>query len=375
MGATFVETHGWEMPAHFRDPVAEHLNVRKGAGIIDLSHRGKLRISGKDRVTFLQKILSQDINKIRPPTGAYSTLLDVKGRMLAYMCILADEPPTNIPSPSRGGIGWGWGFPDEGSFLLDLEHSLAEKVSQILNRYLFREDVKIEDVSEKYGLLSIQGPLSKQVLIKVSQTETGDMPECSHIDITINAIRCKAVKTSYTGEEGYNIYGPCEEMSTVWSSILSEGTGHLITPFGLDALETLRIEAGIPLYFTDMDEHTLPVEANLDKAISYDKGCYIGQETIARIKFRGHVNKTLTGFLINGDVIPQKGDRVIGIIDNTEDEIGIITSGCLSPTFKRPIAMGYIRIAHNKPDEPVFIERDLKKISATVTNLPFYQRP
>lgn len=353
LSATFNEAHGWEMPSHYGNAVAEHLNVRKGTGIVDLSHRGKLRISGKDRVTFLQRILSQDINKIRPSTGAYSTLLDVKGRMLACMCLLADE----------------------GSFLIDLEPGLAEKVSQILNRYLFREDVNIEDVSEKYGLLSIQGPQSKQVMIKVSQTETGDMPECSHIDITINAIRCKAVKTSYSGEEGYNVYAPYDEMSTVWSSILSAGTGLLITPFGLDALETLRIEAGIPLYFTDMDEHTLPVEANLDKAISYDKGCYIGQETIARIKFRGHVNKTLTGFLVNGDVIPQKGDRVIGIIDDTEDEIGIITSGCLSPTFNRPIAMGYIRIAHNKPDEPVFIERDLKKISATVTNLPFYQRP
>ncbi len=352
LGATFAETHGWEMPAQFGDTVTEHLNVRKGSGIIDLSHRGKLRISGKDRATFLQKILSQDINKIKPLTGAYSTLLDVKGKMLAYMCIYCDDD----------------------SFFIDLEPGLAEKALQIFNRFLFREDVTIEDVTEKYGLLSIQGPLSKQVLDKVFQTEISDMPECAHITLNINAVSCKIVRTSYTGEEGYNIYVPWEDMPTVWNFIFEAGLEHQITPFGLEAFETLRIEAGIPLYSADMDEHTIPVEANLDKAISYDKGCYIGQETIARIKFRGHVNKTLTGFLLKEDIVPKKGDRVIGIIDNTEHEIGIITSSCFSPTFNRPIAMGYIRIAHNKPGEPVFIEMDSKRLSATVTNLPFYQR-
>ncbi|MDD5434841.1 MAG: aminomethyltransferase family protein [Nitrospira sp.] len=352
LGTTFSEVSGWEMPAHYGNAVEEHLNVRKGAGITDLSHRGKLRISGKDRVAFLQKILSQDISKIKPSTGAYSTLLDVKGKMLAYMCIFAEE----------------------GSLLIDLEPGLPEKVFQILNRYLFREDVKIEDVSENYGLLSIQGPLSGEILNKVCKSETVNMPECSLMNIVINDVSCKIVKTSLTGEDGYNIYCPSGNMTNLWNYFLSAGEEFLITPFGLDALETLRIEAGIPLYSVDMDEHTIPVEANLDKAISYDKGCYIGQETIARIKFRGHVNKTLTGFLLNEDVVPQKGDRILGIIDNAEHEIGIITSGCFSPTLNRPIAMGYIRIAHNKPDEIIFIERGSKKLSAKVTNLPFYQR-
>ncbi|MBI5193973.1 MAG: aminomethyl transferase family protein [Nitrospirae bacterium] len=392
LGATFSEAYGWEMPANYGNAVEEHINVRNGAGIIDLSHRGKLRISGKDRVMFLQKILSQDINKIKPSTGAYSTLLDVKGKMLAYMCILADEPPVNIPSPSRGGAelapeevigGWGWALPDEGSFLLDLDPGLEEKVSQILNRFLFRENVKIVDVTEQYGLLSIQGPLSKQVLNKITQTEVAEIPvipaiedmqECSHINVIINGVNCKAVKTSFTGEDGYNLYCPSGNMTQLWNYILSAGVDFQLKPFGLNALETLRIEAGIPLYSIDMDEHTIPVEANLDKAISYDKGCYIGQETIARIKFRGHVNKTLIGFILDDDVIPQKGDKVIGIIENTEHEIGIITSACLSPTLNRPIAMGYIRISHNNPDEVIHIETNSKKLSAKITDLPFHRK-
>ena len=351
-GAVFSDTHGWEMPAHYGNAVEEHLNVRKGAGIIDLSQRGKLRISGKDRVIFLQKILSQDINKIKPFTGAYSTLLDVKGKMLAYMCILADED----------------------SFLIDLEPGLAEKVFQILNRFLFREDVKIDDVTEQYGLLSIQGPASGQLLNKVCRTETGNMQECSHSNVIVNGVNCKVEKTSFTGEDGHSIYCPSGSMTQLWNYILSAGVDFQLKPFGLNALETLRIEAGIPLFNVDMDEHTIPVEANLDKAISYDKGCYIGQETIARIKFRGHVNKTLTGFLINEDVVPAKGDKVTGLIENTEHEIGIITSSCLSPSLNRPIAMGYIRILHNKPDEVIYIEANSKKISAKITNLPFYRK-
>lgn len=351
------------MPAHYGNAVEEHLNVRKGAGIIDLSHRGKLRISGKDRVIFLQKILSQDITRIKPFAGAYSTLLDVKGKMLAYMCILADED----------------------SFLIDFEPGLAEKVSLILNRFLFREDVKIDDVTEQYGLLSIQGHLSGRLLNKICQTEAGDMQECSHINVIINGVNCKVVKTSLTGEDGYNIYCPLEKhppvppltkggIGGVWNHIISAGGEYRLKPFGLNALETLRIEAGIPLFNVDMDEHTIPVEANLDKAISYDKGCYIGQETIARIKFRGHVNKSLTGFVMNEDVIPQKGDKVIVTIENTEHEIGVITSACFSPTLNRPIAMGYIKIAHNKPDEVIYIESNSEKLSAQITNLPFYRK-
>ncbi|MBI5096353.1 MAG: aminomethyl transferase family protein [Nitrospirae bacterium] len=148
-----------------------------------------------------------------------------------------------------------------------------------------------------------------------------------------------------------------------------------ITLFGLDALETLRIEAGTPLYSVDMDEDTIPIEANLDNAISYDKGCYIGQETISRIKFRGHVNRTFTGFTISDkEVIPVKGDRIYKIIHDIGHPIGEITSGCLSPTLNRPIALGYIRIEHSEPGEIVFIDRGGQRLTTIVTRLPFVKK-
>ena len=149
LSAKFTEVHGWEMPAHYGAPAAEHLAVRKGAGIMDMTHRGKIRISGKDRIKFLQNILSQDINKLTPGTGGHATLLNTKGHMLAYMRIYSDED----------------------SFLIDTEPGEADKIIQILNRYLFREDVKIDDVTLKYGLVTVQGPHSREIIFKINLTD------------------------------------------------------------------------------------------------------------------------------------------------------------------------------------------------------------
>ena len=358
LSAKFAEVDGWGMPANYGDPVAEHLAVRKGVGIMDISHRGKVSVSGKDRTKFLQKILSQDMNKLAPGTGGYSTLLNTKGHMLAYMRIYSDEE----------------------SFLIDTEPGLAEKIVQALTHYLFREDVKIEDVTLKYGLITIQGPRSRELLGKVGDADVKDMAECAHTNLSINNVSCRVVRTTYTGEEGYDIYVPWNDAPGVWQAILSGGIGHEITPFGLYALETLRIEAGTPVYNVDMDEDTIPIEANLDKAVSYDKGCYVGQETIARIKFRGHVNMTLTGISITNPSLPagfisQKGDSICEIIGDSEHDIGFITSGCFSPTLNRPIALGYLRVEHSKPGKEVFIDKGSKRIAGTVARLPFYNPP
>ncbi len=352
LGAKFIEILGWEMPAHYGDPVVEHLNVRKGVGIMDLSHRGKVLVSGKDRVMFLQKIISQDINKLTRSSGAYAALLNVKGKMLAYMRIYCDED----------------------SFLIDVEPGLSEKIVQTFKHYLFREDVTVEDVTEKYGLITIQGPLSRGLLNTVTRTEIKDLIECAHLNLNVKGVRCKVVRTSYTGEEGYDIYTLRVDLPALWEAFFTSGKEYGLKPFGLEALETLRIEAGTPVYSVDVDEHTIPLEANLEKAISYEKGCYVGQETIARIKFRGHVNRTLTGFCINEDVVPKKGDRICKVIHDIEHDIGVITSICFSSILKRPIALGYIRIEYNEPGEVVYIDSGTQRLTAIVTQPPFYHQ-
>ncbi len=371
IGATFTEMHGWEMPAHYGNPASEHLAVRKGAGIMDMTQRGNIRVSGKDRTKFLQNILSQDINKLTPGTGGHATLLNTKGHMLAYMRIYSDED----------------------SFLIDTEPGETDKIIQILNRYLFREDVKIEDVTLKYGLVTVQGPNSREIICRISGTDIKEMEECSHVNLTINNINCKVVKTTHTGEEGYDIYAPWDNIHSVWETIIIPSPSAQITPVGHEAYNSLRIEAGIPLYSVDMDEDTIPIEANLDHAISYTKGCYVGQETIARIKFKGHVNRILTGLSIpfmplgtefnsvpensvpetsETRFIPQKGDRICRITEGTEQNIGVITSACFSPTLKGSVALGYLRIEHNIPGLEVYIHSKSHTIQAVVARIPFY---
>lgn len=354
IGARFTELHGWVVPVHYGDPAAEHLGVRSHAGIMDLTHRGKIRISGKDRTKFLQNILSQDINKLTPGTGGHATLLNTKGHMLAYMRIYSDED----------------------SFLIDTETGEAAKIIQVLNHYLFREDVKIEDVTLKYGLVTVQGPHSREILCRISGTDIREMEECSHVNLTINSIHCKVARSSYTGEEGYSIYAPWDNLQNIWETILLPSSSDNTTPFGHDAYNSLRIEAGIPLYSVDLDEDTIPIEASLDHAISYTKGCYVGQETIARIKFKGHVNRTLTGFFIQSGTelnsVPNKGDRIYTATEGAEHHIGIITSACLSPTLNKSIAIGYVRIGYNEPGTQVHIDSKPHKISAVIAGIPFY---
>ncbi len=376
IGARFTEMHGWEIPAHYGDPVAEHLAVRSSAGIMDMSHRGKVLVSGKDRTKFLQNILSQDINKLTPGIGGHATLLNTKGHMLAYMRIYSDED----------------------SFLIDTEPGETDKIIQILNRYLFREDVKIEDVTLKYGLVTVQGPNSREIICRINGTDIKEMEECSHVNLTINNINCKVARTTYTGEDGYSIYAPWDNLQYIWETIIIPSTlirhpelgsgsqtmsgreipkqvrddRNEVTPFGLAAYNSLRIEAGIPLYSVDMDEDTIPIEANLDHAISYTKGCYVGQETIARIKFKGHVNRILTGFSSETTIIPQKGDRIYRMIEGAKQNIGVITSASFSPTLKGSVALGYLRIEHNKPGMEVYIHSKSHTIHAVVACIPFY---
>jgi len=349
LGGYFKEINGWEVPAHYGDPVNEHLYVRKKTGIFDLSHRGKIRISGKDRVSFLQRVLSQDMNKLKPPCGAPATLLDNKGHMLAFMNIYGESD----------------------SFLIDCEPGLSKKIIQILDRYLFREDVKMEDITDSMALISIQGPLSGKILSGRFSQDIREMGELEHRDMEIEDIPFKLVRISRTGEEGYDIYVDNGHAEGLYKLLLSEKeTPEPPRPTGTDALENLRIEAGIPIYSIDMDEHTIPLEVNLDRAISYDKGCYIGQETIARIKFRGHVNRIFTGFIIDGTTPPERGSKIWD--DQKEKEIGWITSSTYSPILHKIIALGFIKREFNREGTRILTTtRDGTPVAGEVTHLPF----
>jgi aminomethyltransferase len=348
--ADFDEFSGWMMPKSYDSLSEEYRTVRNNVGIIDLSHRGKIRLSGKEHIKFLQGILSNDVNKLEVGNGQYSTFLTPKGRMIADMRLCRKSD----------------------SVLLDLEPGLNEKVKELFLKYKISYKVNIEDITDSLSLISVHGPNAKKLTEKTLGQQIPDLKDYDFITYDTSGKELLIANMKRTLELGFDIFVSSDGANkTLWESLIAHGEELYAKPVGLDALETLRIEAGIPRFGVDMDENTIPIEAGLWNALSFEKGCYVGQEVIARIKWRGHVNWHLIGFKIEGDEVPEKDSKII----RDQREIGYITSGAFSPKLNQIIALGYIRREFNNPGTQVTIKtKSNKTFSAEVSEIPFYDQ-
>lgn len=347
LGANFEDFSGCTVPADYGNKPSEYESVRKNIGIIDLSSRGKVRLSGKHHLKFLQGMLSNDVMKLEEGKGIYATILTVKGRMISDMRV----------------------YKDKDSIFLDLEPGLNEKVSELLTKFRLSYKADIEDLTESLGLVSIQGPNSKKLLEKLLDEEVFEMKEHDFIKKDFKGSELTIMYVNRTGEEGYDLYIENQELQHLWEELMERGEELNIKPVGYDTLNTLRIEAGIPSYNVDMDENNIPIEAGLWSALDFEKGCYVGQEVVARIKWRGHVNWHLVGFKCDGDKVPDLGDEVF----NGEKKVGRITSSTFSPELNQPVCLGYIRRELKDPGAKVSIKSPQgSEIQAEIAETPLY---
>jgi len=350
-GAVFKPSGGWEMARSYGNSVLEHQAVRKKAGLIDQSHRGKLRLKGKDRIDFLHGMVTNDIKILTPETGLYAVFTNDKAKMLSDARIYC--------------------LPD--ALWVDLEPEVTGKIQKHLDKYTLASDVVIENLTDAFGLLSIYGPSSHEIMTQLIGSEP-PIKEHSTITFSMDGISILAARNEITGELGYDLYIPIDRMATTWDGLLQIGEPYGLRPVGLDALDSLRIEAGIPRYGIDMDESNFPMEAGLEKrAISYTKGCYIGQETIARADAQGRMNKKLMGLELSFKPAPTIGQVILApraSSDAQERVIGTITSAIESPTLGKVLAMGYLHRDFAEPGKDVIIEKRPAKVVA----LPFYTR-
>jgi glycine cleavage system T protein (aminomethyltransferase) len=346
-GAIFDDFSGWLMPKSYGNPLEEYASVRNEVGIADLSHRGKLRLSGKEHVKFLQGMVTNDICKLKEGKGLYATFLTPKGRMISDMKL----------------------YRESDFILLDLEPGLNEKMRDLLIKYRLSYKANVEDVTESLNLLSIHGTNSRRLIQKTLNGKIPELNEYEFLRKEINGFQTMIARANRTGEEGYDVFVSTEGVKTAWESLAKNRKEFGLKLVGLDAMDILRIEAAIPRYGVDMDENTIPLEAGLDHAISYEKGCYVGQEVVARIKWRGHVNRYLAGFQIEGEDLPANGDK----IRQGEREIGYVTSSAFSPTLKKIIALGYIRREFIEPGTKIIVNTGGENKSAEVVKTPFYQ--
>lgn len=344
-GAAFGAEDGWTLPLHFGDPLREYSAVRSDVGLLDLCHRALLRFTGTDRVSYLQGMVANDVKKLAPGEGMHAAILDIQGKILA---------DTRI-------------FGAEESFLLDLWESLKERTVAHLNRYLIADEVEIVDLTGRHGVLSLQGPKAQPLLTDLFAD--GELPasELDHRVLPLGGAEVRIARSSHTGEEGYDLFIAINDLNPITALIQEKGGKFSPRWVGAQAQEMLRIEAGIPRYGVDMNENTLFLETGLDRAVSFHKGCYLGQEVVERIRSRGHINRKLVGMILEANIPAERGSPVYA----GEKEIGKVTSSAPSPARKRALALGYIQRDYLQPGTAVMIRSDAKMMPASVSALPF----
>jgi len=344
-GAVFAERDGWLLAAHFGNYAAEYDAVRSSVGLIDLSHRGLLRLTGPDRLSFLQGMVSNDLRAIKPFEGLYAAILNQQGKVLGDTRILCSE----------------------NSYYLDLWEAIKDKIAAHLNRYLVADEVEIADRTEGYATLSVQGPRSEALLRGLVGKAELPRQLNQHAMFDNDGAMVCFVRASHTGETGFDLIIPKSSLANAAQRLTDLGKQFSAAWVGEEAQDTLRIEAGIPRYGVDFTEDHLLLEVGLDHAVSFTKGCYLGQEIVERIRSRGHVNKKLVGLLLEGMDPAQPGDTIAAV----SNEVGAITSSVVSPALKRPIALGYVHKDFWTPGTSVSVRCNETFLSAQVTDLPF----
>jgi folate-binding protein YgfZ len=323
---------------------AEYRAARDGAALFDRSVLGKVSVTGRDRLAFLQGMLTNDVKGLAPGRGAPAAFLDAHGKVMALLVVYAAVDRV----------------------LIELPASLTEKTLATLDRYLISEKAYFESVDEAFAILSLQGPAARGRLEGLAGAAL-DLPPYGHTEVSIAGAAARVINRAEGPAPGFHCWVAAEHVGAVRSAIEKAGA----VPAGPETLEVLRLEAGQPWYPNDVDDSVILPETRLESLVSYTKGCYIGQETVARVKYRGHVNRALSGLVLEGDRVPAPGARVTA----EGSDVGRVTSAVRSIELGRPIALAYVRREHFEPGSVVTVVDAAGEQPARVAALPFVATP
>ncbi len=312
LGAAVAEYRGATAALSFGDPQAEFAALRTGCGVYDLGYRARLSLTGEDRVRWLNGMVTNNIRDLAVDRGVYAFLLNPQGRILG-----------DLFAYNRGE-----------SITVDTDCSQVEKLLAAFDHYIIMDDVEVKDVSEQVTSVGLGGPKSREVL-----TGAGfSLPDLSALQAhpaSWKESSCTIVRTDEQQFPAYEIWVPASVVKQVWDSLLQAGAAAV----GSEALDMHRIASGIPLYGVDIRERDLPQETEQARALNFNKGCYVGQEIVERIRSRGAVHRKFTGFLADAPVA--RGTKVVA----GEKDVGEITSAAsvIMTGGQRNVALGYIR--------------------------------
>lgn len=348
LGAKMVPFAGFNMPVQYEGVNIEHQNVREHVGVFDVSHMGEFLISGPTALELVQRVSSNDASKLTIGRAQYAYLPNETGGIVDDMIVYKIK---------------------EEQYLLVVNASNIDKDWEHISKHnIMNADMK--NLSDDYSLLAIQGPKAVEAMqsltsvdlsaIKFYHFEVADFAGIEHVIISA---------TGYTGSGGFEIYCKNTEVKQIWNKVFEAGASFNIKPIGLAARDTLRLEMGYCLYGNDIDETTSPFEAGLGWVTKFTKP-FVNYEQLQQHKEKG-VNRKLVGFEMDDRAIPRGGYE---IKDSNQQDLGIVTSGTMSPSMAKGIGMGYVPPIFATPGSKIYIQIRKKLMPATVVKLPFYKK-
>ncbi len=350
-GGKLVDFAGWEMPIQYSGVLDEYHTVRSQVGLFDVSHMGRLWVSGSGAVPFLQRVTTNDVGKLAVSQAQYSMVCNENGGIKDDIFVYR---------------------PESDEFLLCINASNREKVLSWLQVQLAQDKtVLLEDRSVGMAQVAVQGPKSRELLISLGGTPLEGLKLHHTCEGTIGNFPCLLARTGYTGELGYEIYIDADKVGRLWDLLIDKGQAWGLKPAGLGARDLLRLEMGYLLYGNDMGEETTPLEANADRTVNFQKGLFIGSQALLAQKQAG-VARRFVAFELVEKAVPRQGFRILD--PTTSQPIGDVTSGNLSPLLQKGIGLGYVPAPYAEPGSSILIEIRSKSVLATVVKPPFYKK-
>ena len=347
LGGKMVPFAGYEMPVQYpAGIIAEHQAVRKAAGLFDVSHMGELEVRGGDALGFVQYVTTNDASGLAVGQAQYSAFCGEDGSMLDD-CIV-------------------YRFDDH--YMIVVNASNVDSDRDWISRYADRFDTRVIDRSDDTGLIALQGPRAQLVLARLTDTQLDGIRYYHFTEGSVADVPAVISRTGYTGEDGFELYLPADQTARVWQRLLEAGRQDGVSPAGLGARDSLRLEMGYALYGNDIDERRTPLEAGLGWITKLDKGDFIGRAALAKQKESG-VRERLIGFICQERGFPRHGYAV-----HIEGEpAGEVTSGIVSPMLQQGIGMAYVPADSAKPGTRIDIMVRDRAIPAEIVRPPFYR--
>ncbi len=344
-GARMVPFGGWEMPVQYTGIVDEHRAVRRAVGLFDISHMGEFEVEGREALSIVQRLCTNDVSTLAVGQVQYSLLCYREGGIVDDLTLYRLDDDRFMLTVNAANIEKDWNWVTE--------HG--------------RGEARWTNVSEETALLAVQGPRAESLVQRLADTDVTRVPYYHFTRGAVAGVPALISRTGYTGEDGFELFIPASRAASLWHAILEAGHGDGIQPIGLGARDTLRLEMKFALYGNDIDQTTNPLEAALGWVVKPAKGDFIGRAAIEALRAQG-VARKLVGFEMVLPSVPRHGYRLL----KDGAPVGAVTSGSFGPAVERYIGMGYVPTALSAVGSELEVEIRGKSQPARVVRTPFY---